>query len=112
LVDDLKVIPKDPDPPKKAEPSALDPKAAAPPAEPEPPAGAFGGVKVTVDTVTRAGAMVSGRATFSDGQSAAWLIAQSAGPGLRPDQMCHRRSAAGMQDFQVLLEQELVRLGY
>src|SRR5271154_2098903 len=64
LVDDLKLKPKDPVPP---------PKPAAPPAQsalvddlPPHPAAA-GKVSVTVDQLTRPGALVSGKVTFSDG---------------------------------------------
>jgi len=103
LVDDLRVMPKDPDPPKTPEPGAVAAAAA--------PAPALGGVQVTVDAVTRPNALVSGRVTFSDGQGAAWLVDQYGRPGLVPDTKGYRASPQDMQDFQVALEKELVRLG-
>lgn len=107
LVDDLRVMPKDPDPPKTPEPSAASP-VAAPVAG---PAGALGGVRVTVDAVTRPNALVSGRVVFSDGEGAAWLVDQYGRPGLVADTKGYRPSPQDMQDFQVALEKELVRLG-
>jgi len=101
LVDDLRVMPKDPEPPKE-------PEAPAGTVAPEP---ALGGVKVTVDAVTRPNALVSGRVTFSDGQGAAWLVDQYGRPGLVPDTKGYRASPQDMQDFQMALEKELVRLG-
>src|SRR5438309_4212052 len=63
LVDDLKLTPKDPEPPKPA-PTLAAPAAAAtnPPPGHAPPAA--GGVSVNVDQVTRPGALVSGKVTF------------------------------------------------
>lgn len=104
LVDDLRVMPKDPDPPKAPEPGAV----VSPAGAPEP---ALGGVRVTVDAVTRPNAMVSGRVTFSDGQGAAWLVDQYGRPGLVPDVKGYRATPQDMQEFQIALEKELVRLG-
>ncbi|MBN8248936.1 MAG: hypothetical protein J0L84_16025 [Verrucomicrobia bacterium] len=104
LVDDLRVMPKDPDPPKAPEPGAV----VSPASAPEP---ALGGVRVTVDAVTRPNAMVSGRVTFSDGQGAAWLVDQYGRPGLVPDVKGYRATQQDMQEFQIALEKELVRLG-
>ena len=124
LVDDLKLVPRDverpkPDPasplvaPEKA-PTA--PAAAAPgPVQPQPaaPAGALGGgVSVTVDAVTRPGAMVSGSVTFSDGQSGAWYMDQMGRLGVVPKQPGYKPAAADVEQFQRLLEQELSKLGY
>jgi hypothetical protein len=119
LVDDLKVIPKDPELPKKVVPppgpsseakSVEQPLGLMPAlAEPSP---ASAGVKVMVDSVTRPGTMVSGRATFSDGESATWYIDQMGRPGLSPETKGYRPSKADMQEFQLALEQELVKLGF
>lgn len=107
LVTDLQVMPKDPEPPK----TAPVPETAAPsplePAEPAPP----GGVKMTVDAVTRPGAMVSGKVTFSDGQKATWLLDTTGRLGLMPETKGYRPSAADGQEFQMALEQELTRMG-
>ncbi len=117
LVDDLKVLPKDPEPPKQPEPVAAA-AAAAPAGQPADaglldPAAPIGGkgVQVTVDTVVRPGAMVSGRVVFSDGQGGAWYVDNYGRPGLVPDTKGYRPVAADLQEFQVALEKELVKLG-
>ena len=118
LVDDLKVLPKDPEPPKQPEPAPA-PVPAGPaatalaPVAANDPAPSPGGktVKVTVDTVTRPGAMVSGRVTFTDGQGGVWYVDTYGRPGLVPDTKGYRPIATDLQEFQVALEQELVKLG-
>lgn len=123
LVDDLKLTPKDPTPPKVAPPATPTPLAApADPATPtpiaplaeEPPAdGASGGhVSVTVDTVTRPGAMVSGSVTFSDGQSASWYMDQMGRLGVVAKTQGYKPSAADVQAFQQALETEFSKLGF
>lgn len=120
LIDDLKVVPKDPEPPK-APPSASPEPAARPastaPVEPDevvPPEGgpAGGDVQVTVDAVTRPNAMVSGRVRFSDGKGAAWLIDTYGRPGLVADEKGYRPSQPDLMAFQAALERELSRLGF
>ena len=117
LVDDLKVLPKDPEPPKQPEPVAAA-ATVAPAGQPADaglldPAAPVGGkgVQVTVDTVVRPGAMVSGRVVFSDGQGGAWYVDNYGRPGLVPDTKGYRPVAADLQEFQVALEKELVKLG-
>jgi len=107
LVDDLKVLPKDPEPPKVAEP-APGTAAVTPPNPPQAPPG---GVQVTVDVVNRPGTLVSGRVTFSDGQGGAWYVDQYGRPGLAPDTKGYRPSQTDLQEFQVALDRELVKLG-
>jgi hypothetical protein len=117
LVDDLKLVPKDPEPPKVVEP----PAAAKPPltthavpadeAEAIPASGG-GKVSVTVDQITRPGALVSGKVTFSDGQPADWYLDQMGRLGLVPQQQGYKPSAADVQDFQLALQQEMAKLGY
>jgi hypothetical protein len=107
LVDDLKVLPKDPEPPKREAPKPDAPVATAP-AEPVP---GPGGVALTVDAVTRPGTLVSGRVTFSDGQGGMWYLDQYGRPGFGPDTKGYRPSPADLQEFQMALEKELVRLG-
>ena len=112
LVDDLKLTPKDPEPPKVVEPLAAkvpEPKAVSPEAAPAKPAG---GVSVTVDQVTRPGAIVSGKVTFSDGQIADWYLDQMGRLGVVPKQQVYKPSQADVQDFQVALQQEVAKLGY
>jgi len=121
LVDDLKLVPKDPERPKVVEPPvpAKSPLAAKPvPAGeavaedlPLPPVGG-GKVSVTVDQITRPGSLVSGKATFSDGQIADWYLDQMGRLGVVPKQQGYKPSAADVQDFQLVLQQEMAKLGY
>lgn len=110
LVDDLKLTPKDPEPPKSAVPA---PTAAAtpvvPPAEPAPMAG--GNVSVAVDQIARPGALVSGKVVFSDGQKADWHLDQTGRLGLVTQQPGYRPAAGDVQQFQAALEGELSKLG-
>lgn len=120
LVDDLKLTPKDVDRPKPAPvlsaPDAKLGEAKTPGAAPlarkpaDAPAGA-GGVSVSVDHLTRPGAVVSGNVTFSDGNVADWYIDQTGRLGLAPQQQGYRPPAADVQQFQAALEAELSKLG-
>jgi hypothetical protein len=95
LADDLKLALKEPERP--IEPPALPtPEKAAP--------SPTGKVSVTIDQITRPGAMVSGRATFSDGQSAEWYLDQTGRLGLNPSTPGYRPSQQDVVDFQVELE--------
>ena len=121
LVDDLKLTPKDPEPPKVITP----PPAAAKPAAPDatavpagevpvadgilPPASK---VSVSVDQITRPGALISGKVNFSDGQVADWYLDQTGRLGVVPKQQGYKPSAADVQDFQLALQQEIAKLGY
>ncbi|HKW30452.1 MAG TPA: hypothetical protein VJT54_14030 [Verrucomicrobiae bacterium] len=115
LVDDLKLTPKDPEPPKNVEPppaaapKATAPKEATPTAEPSPAAGK---VSVSVDQLTRPGAVVSGKVTFSDGQTADWYLDQTGRLGVVPKQQGYKPSAADVQQFQMSLEKEISRMGF
>ena len=110
LVDDLKVIPKDPEP----EPVPPPPPVGSPPAESllDPAAPATGGkVNVVVDAVTRPGTMASGSVTFSDGQTAQWYLDQTGRFGMVPPSKGYRPTPEDLQQFQVALDRELQRLG-
>jgi hypothetical protein len=123
LVDDLKLVPKDPERPKVVEP----PAPAKPPLTtkpvpageaaadeipaPLPPAGG-GKVSVTVDQITRPGALVSGKVTFSDSQTADWYLDQMGRLGVVPKQQGYKPAAADVQEFQLALQQEMAKLGY
>jgi hypothetical protein len=124
LVDDLKLTPKDPEPrgpvesvlassatPSRAgaRPAATAPGAPAP--QPAPAAGTAGAVSVTVDELTRPGAVVSGKVTFSDGNTAAWQLDQTGQLGLIPTKPGYRPPASDVQSFQMALETELSKLG-
>ena len=125
LVDDLKLTPKDAEPRRPTESvltSAVVPPsagarapanqagAAAPKAAPI--GGGAGGVSISVDELTRPGAVVSGKVTFSDGNTAAWQIDQLGQLGLIPSKTGYRPPASDMQSFQMALEDELSKLGF
>lgn len=121
LIDDLKLMPKDPTPPPAPEPPA-EPEAVAPaeeaiapdtlPAEEgEIPTLGGGNVTVKVDDITRPGAMVSGRATFSDGVTSEWYLDQYGRLGMIPATPGYRPPQQDIMTFQAALEKELVRLG-
>ncbi len=71
-----------------------------------------GGVRVTVDEITRPGLVVSGKVTFSDGQVAEWGIDQMGRPMLMPKTQGYRPSQGDVIDFQEQLGQVLGRMGY
>jgi hypothetical protein len=121
LVDDLKLTPKDPEPPKVVVPPVVPPiaPAIAEPAklavEKDPaPAGTLpaSNVSVSVDQITKPGAIVSGKVTFSDGQIAEWYLDQTGRLGVVPKQAGYKPSAADVQEFQLALQQEVAKLGY
>jgi hypothetical protein len=116
LVDDLKLTPKDPEPPKIIAPvaaTAADPTKLT--AEQNPaPAGTLSAstVSVSVDQITKPGAVVSGKVTFSDEQVADWYLDQTGRLGVVPKTAGYKPSAADVQDFQLALQQEVAKLGY
>lgn len=102
---DLKATP--PPPPESAEGDDEDMGAF----EPEPPGA--GGVKVELDRVTRAGAVVSGTVVFSDGVRATWSLDQMGRLALAAgDRKDYRPSAADAQAFQQAVVRELRKYGY
>jgi hypothetical protein len=118
LVDDLKLTPKDPEPPKVVTPPpAAKPLAATPVPDDEipvadeilPPASK---VAVSVDQITKPGAIISGKVNFSDGQTADWYLDQSGRLGVVPKQPGYKPSAPDVQEFQLALQQEVAKLGY
>lgn len=113
LVDDLKLTPKDEDRSKEPEIPAAPAVGGAgpqPPAEPGP--AAPGGISVALDQVTRPGAMVSGKVTFSDGNTAEWYLDQFGRLGLAPKQEGYRPSQQDIAAFQSELQRELQRAGF
>jgi hypothetical protein len=122
LVDDLKLTPKDPEPPK---PAAASPLTLTQPAQEslknvsEPMAGAGktdvpvgNEVSVVVDSIALPGSVVSGKVTFSDGNSASWYIDQTGRLGLVPQTEGYRPPQADVQKFQAALQGELAKLGF
>ena len=121
LVDDLKLLPKETvvEAPKPAAEPALPAAANMPPGpgtEDDPGQGSEegavpGDVKVKVDALTRPGAMVSGSVTFSDGQSAGWYLDAMGRLGMVPPSPGYRPPQGEIQTFQMLLENELTKMG-
>lgn len=70
-------------------------------AEPVPPAD--GGVSVSMDSITLPGTLVSGKVTFSDGETGVWMIDQAGRPGLDPDKPGYRPSQEDVMEFQTKL---------
>ena len=121
LVDDLKLTPKDPEPPKPSaspltapgapdkQPASAQPSS-APTTTPEP-AAAAGKVSVSLDHLTRPGSVVSGKVTFSDGQKADWYLDQTGRLGLAPQKQGYRPPPGDLQQFQVEIESQLAKMG-
>ena len=130
LVDDLGGLPAEPDPEPEPE-EAADPdkgasegEVAEAPATPEPSgmpapnplgddgAGAPSNVSVTVDKITRAGALASGNVTFSDGKSAGWSLDQMGRLGLSSDDPGYKPSQEDVVEFQSQLQKKLSGPGF
>jgi hypothetical protein len=121
LVGDLGAQLKDKPEPKKPAPEAdeslpEDEEAGAMDAgdmEPAPAPGEIAGkVAVTLDRVVRAGAMVSGDVTFSDGTKCKWLLDQMGRLGLDGAKPGYRPPSQDIQEFQIQLRQLLQARGY
>jgi hypothetical protein len=118
LVDDLKLVPKDPEPPKAPEPPAEKKLETKPVPEEEladegiPAPAAGGKVSVTVDQITRPGALISGKVTFSDGQVADWYLDQMGRLGVVPKVQGYKPTQPDVQEFQIALQREVQKLGY
>jgi len=70
-----------------------------------------GQVTVTMDTLTLPGALVSGKATFSDGETAIWMLDQTGRPGLDPDTPGYRPSQEDILEFQKQLRTLIQKSG-
>jgi hypothetical protein len=70
-----------------------------------------GNVTVTMDTLTLPGALVSGKVTFSDGESAIWMLDQSGRPGLDPDTPGYRPTQQDIGAFQQQLRALIEKSG-
>lgn len=127
LLDDLRLKPKDPEPAKQPAPNsplaAPPPGTTAGPAKPIAPASAaplapeadapgLGGVKLSTDAIARPGTIVSGKVTFSDGQTADWYLDQMGRMGVVPAQKGYKPSQADVMEFQELLQLELQKMGF
>jgi len=70
-----------------------------------------GVVTVTMDSLTLPGAMVSGKVTFSDGETAVWMLDQTGRPGLDPDTAGYRPNQEDIMEFQVQLRALIQKSG-
>lgn len=116
LVDDLKLTPKDPEPGRKDGADGGIVGAAKEMDQSQPrtqPSGAKpGSVAVSVDQITRPGALVSGKVSFTDGNKAEWYLDQTGRLGLVPQQAGYRPPSNDLQQFQTALESELAKAGF
>lgn len=71
-----------------------------------------GQLKVTGDQIAIPGALVSGKVTFSDGQSGSWYIDQMGRPGLTNVPPTYRPPQEDIPMFQQELERVLRENGY
>jgi hypothetical protein len=72
---------------------------------------ATGVVSVTMDTLTLPGALVSGKVTFSDGETAIWMLDQTGRPGLDPDTPGYRPTQEDIMEFQKQLRALIEKSG-
>lgn len=70
-----------------------------------------GVVTVTMDSLTLPGALVSGKVTFGDGETAIWMLDQNGRPGLDPETPDYRPSPEDIQDFQKQLRELIQKSG-
>ena len=59
-----------------------------------------GGVSVTMDHITKPHALASGKVTFSDGETAEWMLDQTGRLGLVPGKPGYRPSETDVMAFQ------------
>jgi hypothetical protein len=119
LVDELKLMPKDPVAPEP-KPAELAAKPApadkalklSPEPEPEATVAGKGNVSVSVDQIARPGAVVSGKVTFSDGKTATWYLDEMGRLGLGASERGYKPSAADIELFQIELQREMQKMGY
>ena len=70
-----------------------------------------GEVSVTVDSLTRASAVISGKVTFSDGECAAWHVDQMGQLRLDPAKEDYRPSEEDIAKFQLELQKAASKQG-
>lgn len=110
LIGDLQLLPKDPVVPAPEKPAEQE---TAQEEQPADAAGeALGTVSVTTDTIARPGAMISGRVTFSDGQTGMWHLDQFGRFNLIPPVPGYKPSEEDIQKIQPLLDRELSKAGF
>ncbi|MDR0755759.1 MAG: hypothetical protein LBE99_02520 [Puniceicoccales bacterium] len=68
------------------------------------------GFSVTVDPVTKPGALINGQVIFSDCQKAAWHLDELGRLGLKPQQLGYRPSQEDLVHFQEEVQKHLTQL--
>lgn len=68
--------------------------------EPTQESPAAGGVQVSMDQIAMPGTLVSGKVTFSDGETGRWYMDQMGRLGLDPDTMGYRPPQQDITSFQ------------
>lgn len=63
-----------------------------------------GGVTVTMDTITKPQALASGKVTFTDGETADWMLDQTGRLGMNPSTPGYRPTQADIVAFQQKLQ--------
>ncbi len=113
LIDDLdltlheKEQTKPPEPAKDTAPAEPAP-GTLPPATPV----AASSVSVSIDPVQVPGVLVGGSVTFTDGQTGRWQMDMNGQLGFVPPYSGYKPAQADVQQFQVVLDEELRKLGY
>ncbi|RYD34468.1 MAG: hypothetical protein EOP87_09125 [Verrucomicrobiaceae bacterium] len=80
--------------------------------KPEAPAPVpTGTVDLTMDQVALPGALVSGRVTFSDGESGIWMLDQTGRPALDTDTPGYHPSPEDVTEFQTKLRDVIQKSG-
>lgn len=70
-----------------------------------------GKVTTTMDHLALPGALVSGKVTFSDGETGVWMLDQTGRPGLDADTPGYRPTPADIAEFQVQLRDLIQKSG-
>lgn len=70
-----------------------------------------GKVTTTMDSLTLPGALVSGKVTFSDGETGVWMLDQTGRPGLDPDTSGYKPTAEDIKEFQIQLRDLIQKSG-
>ena len=71
-----------------------------------------GTVTVEIDNIALPGAMISGKVTFSDGETGIWMLDQYGRPGLDTDTPGYRPTQEDVMEFQKQLSELVRKNGY
>lgn len=74
--------------------------------------GGADGVSVTLDSIAKPGTMISGKVTFSDGETASWDIDQMGQLGMDPSTPGYNPSPEDLAEFQKELSKEARKAGF